>query len=143
MFLYHVVSKNQFVVLLLICFGLFAFILLISALSLTIYCHLLLLCMFASFGSRDFRCSVKLLVWDLCNFFVKTHNTTFLLTLPSLCPLSLGVLFIHFHWILESLSFLSLFLYYIVVFQHGELISFHEFVRFLLFILLKSSFNLW
>ena len=34
----------------------------------------------------------------------------FLLALLSLCPIDLGMLYLHFHWILKSLWFLSLFL---------------------------------
>ena len=44
---------------------------LISALSLNISCHLLLLGEFASFCSRVFRCAVKLLVYALSSFFLE------------------------------------------------------------------------
>jgi hypothetical protein len=43
--------------------------LLISALSLIISCHLLLIRVFASFCSTVFRCAFKLLVWEVSNFF--------------------------------------------------------------------------
>ena len=64
-------SKNQLFVSLILCIVLFISILLISALSLIISCHLLFLYVFTSFCSRDFRCDVKLLVQDLSNFFMK------------------------------------------------------------------------
>ena len=37
----------------------------------SIFCLVILLGVFTSFCSRDFKCAVKLLVWDLCNFFIK------------------------------------------------------------------------
>ena len=65
---------------------------------------------------------------------------TFLLALLSLYPISLGILCPHFHWILESLQFPSLIKWLL----SRELLSFHEYVGFLLFLLLfKSSFNPW
>ena len=54
-------SKNQHLVLLLLCIILFVSNWLISALSLTISCLLLLLGVLTSFCSRAFRCAVKLL----------------------------------------------------------------------------------
>jgi hypothetical protein len=45
---------------------------LISALSLITFCHLLLLGVFASFCSRAFMCTVKLLVYALYSFFLET-----------------------------------------------------------------------
>ena len=62
-------SKNQLLVLLILCIVLFVSTWLISALSLIISCHLLLLGEFASFCSRAFRCAVKLLVLALSSFF--------------------------------------------------------------------------
>ena len=44
---------------------------LISALSLMISCHILLLGVFASFCSRAFSCVAKLLVYALSNFFLE------------------------------------------------------------------------
>lgn len=44
---------------------------LISALSLIISCHLLLLGVFVSFSSRAFRCAVKLLMYALSNFLLE------------------------------------------------------------------------
>ena len=54
--------KNQLLALLILCIVFFVSIWLISALSLTISCLLLLLGEFASFCSRALRCAVKLLV---------------------------------------------------------------------------------
>jgi hypothetical protein len=62
-------SKNQLLVWLILCIVLFVSTWLISALSLIISCHLLLLGEFASFCSRAFMCSVKLLVYALSSFF--------------------------------------------------------------------------
>jgi hypothetical protein len=53
-------SKNQLLVLLILCIVLFVSIWLISALSLIISCHLFLLGVFASFSSKAFRCAFKL-----------------------------------------------------------------------------------
>ena len=64
-------SKNQLLVLLILCSILFVSNWLISVLSLTISCPLLLLGVFASFCSKAFRCAVKLLVLGLSNFFMK------------------------------------------------------------------------
>ena len=64
-------SKNQLLVLLILCVVLFVSIWLISALSLSISCCLLLLSVFASFYSRAFRCAVKLLVCALSSFFLQ------------------------------------------------------------------------
>jgi hypothetical protein len=61
-------SKNQLLVWLILCLVLFVSTWLISALSLIISCHLLLLDEFASFCSRAFRCAVKLLVYALYSF---------------------------------------------------------------------------
>jgi hypothetical protein len=55
-------SKNQLLVLLILCLVIFVPTCLISALSLIISCFLLLLGTFASFCYRAFRCAVKLLV---------------------------------------------------------------------------------
>ena len=62
-------SKNQLLVLLILCIVLFVSIWLILALSLIMSCHLLLLGIFTSFCSRAFRCAVKLLVLALSSFF--------------------------------------------------------------------------
>ena len=65
------VYLNQLLLVLILCIVLFVSNWLISALSLTISCLLLLLGMLASFCSRAFRRAVKLLVWDLSKFFMK------------------------------------------------------------------------
>jgi hypothetical protein len=62
-------SKN--LVWLILCIVLFVSTWLISALSLTISCCLLILGEFASFSSRAFRCAVKLLVYALSSFFLE------------------------------------------------------------------------
>ena len=64
-------SKNQLLVLLILCIVLFVSIWLILALSLIMSCHLLLLGIFTSFCSRAFRCAVKLLVYALSSFFLE------------------------------------------------------------------------
>jgi hypothetical protein len=57
-----ILSKSQLLVLLILCIVFFVSIWLISTLSLTISCLLLLLGEFASFCSRALKCAVKLLV---------------------------------------------------------------------------------
>ena len=64
-------SKNQLLVLLILCIVLYVSTWLISAQSLIISCHLLLLSEFDSFCSRAFRCGVKLLVKPLSRFFLE------------------------------------------------------------------------
>ena len=61
----------QFLVWLILCRVLFVSTWLIWTLSLIISCCLLLLGEFASFCSRAFRCSVKLLVYGLSSFFLE------------------------------------------------------------------------
>jgi hypothetical protein len=59
---------------------------------------------------RAFRYAVKLLVWDLSNFITKAFSVIdFIKTLLSLWPISLDMICLYFHWILQSLLFLSLF----------------------------------
>ena len=65
-------SKNQLLVLLILCIVLFVSSWLISTLSLIISCCLLLLGEFPSFCSRAFRCAVKLLVYTLYTFFLES-----------------------------------------------------------------------
>jgi hypothetical protein len=49
---------------------------------------------FASFCSRAFRCAVKLLVYCVSGFFLKAlTDMSFLLGLPSLCHISLVLLY--------------------------------------------------
>jgi hypothetical protein len=55
-------SYNQFLVLLILCIVLFVSNQLISALSLTIFCFLPFLVIFASFCSRIYKLAVKLLL---------------------------------------------------------------------------------
>jgi hypothetical protein len=64
-------SKNQLLVWLILCLVLFLSIWLISALGLMISCSLLLLGIFASFYSRAFGCTVRLLVKALFSFFLE------------------------------------------------------------------------
>jgi hypothetical protein len=64
-------SKNQLLAWLILFIVLFVSTWLISALSLIIFCHLLLLGEFASFCSRAFRFTVKLLVCALPSFFLE------------------------------------------------------------------------
>ena len=64
-------SKNQLLVWLILWIVLFVSTWLISALSLIISCHLLLLGEFASFCSSTFRCAVKLLFYTLSSFFLE------------------------------------------------------------------------
>jgi hypothetical protein len=64
-------SKNQLLVWLILCIVLFVSTWFISALSLIVSCHLLLLGEFASFCSRAFRCAVKLLVYAFSSFFLE------------------------------------------------------------------------
>ena len=88
-------SKNQLFVYLILYIVLFVSNWLI--LALVISCHLLLLGVFASFCSRGFRCA-KFLVKDLSNFFMTALSVwIFLLAQLSLCPISLGMLCLHFY----------------------------------------------
>ena len=66
---------------------LFVSIWLISVLCLIISCHLLLLAISASFGSRAYRSSIKLLVYGLSTFFLEAltaisfpHSTAFIVS---------------------------------------------------------------
>lgn len=52
-----------------------------------------------SFSCRDFLCAVKLLVSNSSTLFIKALGAMkFPLSTLSLCPTSLRMLFIHFHW---------------------------------------------
>jgi hypothetical protein len=64
-------STNQLLVWMNVCIVLFASTWFISALSLNISCPILPLGEFASFWSRAFRCTVKLLVYALSSFFLE------------------------------------------------------------------------
>ena len=68
-------SKNQLLVLLILCIVFFFSNRLISALIFIISYPLLLLGVLASFFfPTTFRCTFKLLVWELSNFFMEAHN---------------------------------------------------------------------
>ena len=91
-------SKNQFLVLLILHIDFFVSTWLISAWSLIIYCCLLLLDEFVSFCSRAFRYAVKVQSMVCSAFFWRLSELwVFLLGLLSLCPISLGMLWLHFH----------------------------------------------
>ena len=113
LFILLVFSKNQLLALLILCIVLSVSTWLISALSLMISCHLLLLGVFASFCSRAFRCPVKLLVYALQLLFGGTQSYEF--SSYSLCPVTLGTLRLHFHQVLKSLSFLYFFLDQVII----------------------------
>ena len=71
----------------------------ISALHLIIYYHLLILGIFAYFGSRAYRYTVKLLVYALLILFLEALRVmSFSLSTLSLCPISLDMLYLHFHY---------------------------------------------
>lgn len=89
---------------------------------------LLLLGVVLSFHSRDFRCAVRLQVWDLSSFekmWVLNVMTLPLLALLFLGPIHLGMFCFRFHTILEGLFFLSW-------------LSFHSAVRCYVFKSLKA-----
>ena len=68
-------SKNQLLVLLILCIVFFFSNRLFSALIFIISYPLLLLGVLASFFfPTTFRCTFKLLVWGLSNFFMEAHN---------------------------------------------------------------------
>ena len=98
--------------------------------SLIISYFLLLLGVFVSFCSRDFRCAIKLLVWDVFNFFTKTlsakhfsRNTT----------LTVFGYILHSFSLKSGESFISFFISALTSKSSSrELCSFHEFVGFLL-----------
>lgn len=78
--------------------------------SFTISCCLLILGVFACFCIRAFKYAIYLLGWD--NSFLKCKHLTwwnFLLSLLSLCPISLCVLCVHINWILGSLILIHYF----------------------------------
>jgi hypothetical protein len=103
-------SKNYLLVLLILCIIPFASIWLISAKSLTISCHLLFLGVFTSLCSRAFRYAVKLLVWDLYNFFMKALSAiNFLLSTAFIVSHKFGYIMLLFS-LNSRKSFISLFL---------------------------------
>ena len=90
--------KNQLLVWFIFCIVLFVSTSLISMMSLVISCSLFFLCEFASFCSKAFRCAVKVLVYALSSLFlVALRAMIFLLGCLQLCPVSLGMLWLHFH----------------------------------------------
>ena len=123
--IFSIFSKSQLFDLLTLCIAFSVSTWFISALTLIISYHLLLLGVFDSFSSRAFRYTAKLLVYALFHFFffsfffsfwffslfvlvwfglvwfglVLSHSKlwVFLFTLPSLCHISLGMLYLHFH----------------------------------------------
>ena len=139
----HGISKHQHLVLLILCISFFVTYWLISTLSLTIYC--LLLGLFALICSRVFRCDIKLLVWDLSNIFMKALSVINF-------PLNTGFIVSRkFKQILPSFSLnfrkslISFFIYSLTNSSLSrKLFCFHEYMGFLLFLLLlKSSHNPW
>jgi hypothetical protein len=98
--IFLILSKNQLLLLVLfilciVC--LFVSVWLISALSLIISCCLLHFGVFASFCSRAYSCSVKLLVYALFSFFLEALRAMrFPLTTAFIVSQSLGMLCLHF-----------------------------------------------
>jgi hypothetical protein len=134
-------SKNQLLVLLILCIVLFVFNWLISAQSLSISCHLLVLGVFAFSCSRAFfQVCASMLVWDFFNFFTKARSTMDF-------PLNTAFIVFHkFRNVVPSFSLnsrKSLISFLTRWSLSRELFSFYEYVGFLLFLwLLKSSLNL-
>jgi hypothetical protein len=93
--------KNKLLVLLIVFLVLFVYIWLISAPSLIISCHLLLLSVFASFHSRAFKYAVEKLVYAVSSFFLEAlKDITF--------PLSTAFIVSHKFWYdVSSFSFNS------------------------------------
>jgi hypothetical protein len=138
-------SKNQLLVLLILCIVLFVSSWLISTLSLIISCCLLLLGEFPSFCSRAFRCAVKLLVYTLYTFFLESLRVmNFPLRNAFIVSHKFGYVVTSFSLnskkslisvVISSLTKLSL---------SRVLFSCHMYVDFLLFILLlKISLSPW
>ena len=125
-----------------LCIVIFVSTWLISALSLMISCLLLLLGVLASFCSKAFRCAVKLLVYALSSFFLEALRAMSF-------PLSTAFIVSHkFGYVVPSFSLnskkslISFFISSLTkLLLSKELISFHVYVGFLLFLLLlKTSF---
>jgi len=136
-------SKNYLLVLLILRIVLFVSTWLISAQSLTISFHLLLLGVFASFYSRDFRCAVKLLVYALfSSFFEALRVMSFPLSTAFIVPNKFA--FIVFSFSLSSQqSLISFFISSLPRLSLSRaLVSFHVYIVFLSFLLLlKTSFS--
>jgi len=137
-------SKNQLLVLLILCMVLFVSTWLISALSLIISCILLLLGVFASFCSRAFRCAVKLLIYALSSFFLQALRAMSF-------PLSTAFIVSHkFGYVVPSFSLnsktslISLFISFLTRLSLSRaLFNFRVYVGFLPLLLLKTSFSPW
>jgi hypothetical protein len=133
-------SKNQLLVWLILCIVIFVSIELISALSLIISYHLLIMGLFASFCSRTFSCGVKLLVYALSSFFLEALKGIRL-------PLSTAFIVSYkFEYIVASFSLnskKSLIFFFISSLTKLSLIrvffSFLMYVGFLLFLLLLKT----
>jgi hypothetical protein len=135
-------TKNQLLVLVILYIVLFVSNCLVSSLSLTIFCRFLLLVVFVSFSSRDFRCGVVMVgplqcimgALNVMNFpfstaFIMFHKYGYAVTFSLNFRKSLISFFIFF---LTKLS------------SRRKWYSFHGYVDFLLFsLLLKSSLCLW
>ena len=134
-------SKNQLLVLLILCIVIFVPTWLISALSLIIYCYLLLLGVFSSVCSRTFRCAVKLLMYVLPSFLLEALRAMGF-------PLSTALIVSHkFGYIVPSFSLNSKAFNFFISFLttlslSGVLFSLYVYVGFLLvFLLLKTSLS--
>lgn len=119
----------------LILYFVFVSILLISAAHLIISWHLGLLGMITSLFSRSLRCAVKLLVFSLFNFFMKAFSVFILSYIFGYALYSL--------LLTSKKYFFSLFLSWPIFSFSTDLFSSHEFVIFLLFLLLLFRFSLW
>jgi hypothetical protein len=113
---------------------------LISALSLIIFCHLLLLGEFASFCSRDFRCTVKLLVYALCSFFLEALRAmSFPLRTAFIVAHKFGYVVALFS-LNSKKSLISLFISSFTKLSSSRILfSFYVYVGFLLFMLLLKK----
>jgi hypothetical protein len=138
-------KQKQLLFWLILCIVLFVSTWLISALSLIIFCRLLLLGGFASFSSRAFRCAVKLLVYALSSFLlVSLRAMSFPLRNAFIVSLNFGYVVASF--LLNSkYSLISFFISSLTkVSLRKVLFSFHVNVGFLLFmLLLKMSLSPW
>jgi hypothetical protein len=138
-------SKNQLLVWLIICIVLFVSTWLISALSLIIYCSLLLLGEFACFHFRASRCAARLLVYALSSFFLEVLRAmTFPLRTSFILSQKFGYVLASFS--LNSKKFLISFFSpsLIKVSLSKVLYSFHVNIGFLLFMLLLNiSLSQW
>jgi len=137
-------SKNSLLVLLILYMVLFVSTWLISALSLIIFCLLLLLGVFASFCSRAFRCAVKLLIYTLSCFFLQALRAVSF-------PLSTAFIVSHnFGYVVPSFSLnskkslISFFIFSLTWLSLSRaLFNFHVHVGILPLMLLKTSFRPW